>query len=130
MRCIRVHGLSMLTSMYCGAIIVGLFISSCYWYTVVPSVSIDIDRWSLGSRYIANILEWLGRTPSSTVAPVEVNNSSCTTCWVDLLLSKSRSMLDATPRPLTDGMPMHSAPCTLFLGIPGTQLGMTLDFGI
>lgn len=122
---------SALTSMYCGAIIVGLFISSCYWYMDVVPVSLSTSRFPLNYAPVSKMAKWLFYQPSNTIPPVTVQNSSlCATCWVDLRFSKNSTLLGAMQRVLPNGSLLQSLPHTMFLGIPGSQLGMMLEFKI
>lgn len=118
-----------LTSMYCGAIIVGLLISSCYWYMDIVPATLNTSHFPLNYAPISKVAKWLFYQPSNTVPPVTVeNSSSCATCWVDLPFSKNSTLLGVIPRGLPNGSLCQSLPHTMFLGIPGTQLGMVLEF--
>lgn len=115
--------------MYCGAIIVGLLISSCYWYMDVVPVTLNTSRFPLNYEPVSKVAKWLFYQPSNTIPPVTVeNSSSCATCWVDLRFSKNSTLLGAIPRVLPNGSLFQSLPHTMFLGIPGTHLGMVLEF--
>ncbi|WFD35964.1 hypothetical protein MCUN1_002835 [Malassezia cuniculi] len=116
--------------MYCGAIIVALFISSCYWYKDVAPVQLDLSWLPFDATWLQKTLEWIGTTPSSAYPPAVVADGKCATCWVNVPFSKNVSLLDAMPRLLPDGALIKTAPRTIFLGIPGTKVGMTLDFSL
>lgn len=138
------HSPADLDSIYCGVIIAGLFTTSCYWY--LPTKPVDWSVTSLAKgyprvqSYLLRAAAWVNNNRKDAPAPLEVApNSSCAACWVDLAWDSERTLLDPMPRkPACEERATHAptagdAPMDrggYLLRLPGTQLGVQLDFSL
>lgn len=121
--------------MYCGAIITLLFLTSFFWYTPAEPVAwhaaLPYADTRLGAA-ATRVLHALGRVSAPTADGVRdpPPPAACSTGWTDLGLAPGRSLFGLIPRPpaCTTQLP---APDTRprFVGVPGTHLGFTLDWG-
>lgn len=122
-------------SMYCGAIITLLFLTSCYWHA--PSEPV---QWTLSLPYgdtrigfgMTRLLQVLGQfsAPTAHYTPDPAPTAACATGWTDLALAKGRSFFGLIPRPPNCATRLPNDTPSLFLGIPGTKLGFALDWSI
>ena len=122
--------------MYCGAIITMLFLTSFFWYTAAEPVA-----WHVPLPYAetpvgvfaTRILRWLGHVSAPTADGTRdpTPPAGCSTGWTDLALAPGRSLFGLIPRPPAC---VTQAPTSdtraLFVGVPGTHLGFTLDWGL
>ena len=122
---------------YCGAIVLGLVLSSCYFTTPHEPKSLTIpDAWvhtRVGFGF-SRFLDWIMSSPSPGASQHIPPSSSCSTCWTDLGVGQGRGFFVPMPRhPYCESgvsYPSPKAPSTLFIGVPGTALGFELDWSL
>ncbi|WFD30739.1 hypothetical protein MSPP1_001763 [Malassezia sp. CBS 17886] len=132
-------------SIYCSAILIGLFVTSCYWHTpsepvawresvssVLPWLPGGDSRVAFG---MSRLLQWLaeGSSPTASLPPLQpaANTDGCASCWTDFALHPGRSFFDLIPRrPQGVAAPAAAGARHVFLGVPGTKLGFNMDFSV
>lgn len=119
------------TSFYCGSIIVGLLLTSCYVTSSEPATSLEDAWWAhtqLGA-IVAKIIAWFA-SPATPAVPAWTEAQPCTTCWTEVGLRRGFFTPIARQPPCEtkgDTSLVAPAPSSFFVGVPGTALGFYLD---
>lgn len=119
---------------YCGAIVLGLVLSSCYFTTPYEPASLSVPASWMHTRIgfgLSRFVDWLV-SPASKGAPHVIEpHAGCSSCFATLNWTHFFTPLARRPYCETGAVyPQPRTSLTQFIGVPGTALGFELDWSL